>query len=281
MDIATFAEKFGSLFIRSKFLVDGLYQGRHRSITPGYSVEFTEHRPYEAGDDIRFIDWKVYAKTDRFMVKKFTEETELDAYLFLDTSGSMGYEDKFHNSILLAGTLLYLFHMQKDRVSLFTTSSFFIPPTRRKDELMEMFSYLESSRPEGDFDAENILMSFSKVIKKRGFVILISDFLFQFEYLDNFLRFMRKKHRQVIGFWILSEKERKFPFKTGAYFKSIEDASKMKLDPEVERKVYLKKLKMHEDNLKEIFATNGGTLIIPSESETVEDALLKFLGGKR
>ncbi len=281
MDIATFAEKFGNLFIKSKFLVDGLYQGKHRSITPGYSVEFTEHRPYEAGDDIRFVDWKVYARTDRFMVKKFTEETELDAYLFLDTSGSMAYEDKFHNSILLAGTLLYLFHTQKDRVSLFTTSSFFVPPTRRKDELMEIFRYLQNTKPYGDFDVEKTLSSFSSVVRKRGFVIVITDFLFDLDYMDRFLRFMRKKHRQVVGFWVLSDTERMFPFRSGAYFKSLEESQRLKIDPAVERKVYLKRLKMHGERLKEIFNSNGGLLITPSGKNAIEQALFEFLGGRK
>ncbi len=276
MDIVAFAEKFGNLFIKSKYLVDGLYQGKHRSITHGYSVEFTEHRPYEIGDDIRFIDWKVYARTDRYMVKKFTEETELDVYFFLDTSGSMAYEDKFYNSILLTGALMYLFHIQNDRISLFTPTPLYIPPTRNKNEVMEIFRYLEEIKPQGNFEVERAFSRFSSVVKKRGFIIIVSDFLFELDYLDKFLRYMRKKHRQVIGFWILSDKERRFPFVSGAYFRGLEENEKLKVNPSLERKVYLKKLKNHSKRLKETFDKNAGVLIVPEGENIVEDSLLKF-----
>ncbi len=281
MDISSYVRKYGNLFIRSKFLVDGLYQGKHRSITPGYSVEFTEHRPYEIGDDLRFVDWKVYARTDRFMVKKFTDETEMDVYLFVDTSGSMGYEDKFYNAILIAGTFLYLFHHQKDRVSLFTTSGFFMPPTRRKNEVREMFRYLENVTPSGVFVPEHVFSDFSNRIKKRGFIILISDFLYDVEHLGQFVRFMREKHRMTVGFMVLSKKEMDFPFRGGALFKGLEEKDKLELNADIERKIYKKALEVHIEKLSDYFKSNGGNLIVLSQSDPVKGALREFLGGRK
>ncbi len=278
MDISSFAQKYGSLFIKSKFLVDGLYQGRHRSITPGYSVEFTEHRPYEAGDDLRFVDWKVYARTDRFMVKKFTEETEMDVYVFLDTSGSMGFEKKFHNAILTTGALIYLFHTQKDRVSLYSTSGYFMPPTRKRDDIREIFRYLEHITPFGTFNPKECFSDFSLRIKKRGFVILVSDFLYDVSYIEQFLRFMQKKHRQVVGFMILSSKEETFPFKGGAIFKGMEEKEKIELNADIERRRYLKALKEHKKTLSHYFKTNGGHLIFIND-DRVEEGLSRFIGG--
>ena len=281
MDITSFVHKYGKLFIRSKFLVGGLYQGKHRSITPGYSVEFTEHRPYEIGDDLRFVDWKVYARTDRFMVKKFTDETEMDVYIFVDTSGSMGYEDKFHNAILIAGTLLYIFALQKDRVSLFTSSGFFIPPTRRRDEVRTMFEYLENVTPSGVFVPERVFSDFSTRIKKRGFIILVSDFLYNIEHLEQFVRFMRQKHRATVGFMVLSKKETSFPFKGGALFKGLEEKDKLELNADIERRTYIKTLKFHIEKLSDYFKSNGGNLIVLPESDPVKVALEEFLGEKR
>ncbi len=281
MDISPFVEKYGSLFIKSKFLVDGLYQGKHRSITFGYSVEFTEHRPYEVGDDLRFVDWKVYARTDRFMVKKFTDETEMDVYVFLDTSGSMRYEAKFHSAILIAGALLYLFNTQKDRVSLYTTSGFFAPPTRRKDELKEMFRYLENITPQNTFIPDEVFMDFSIRIKKRGYIILISDFLYDISYIERFIRFMHKKHRTTVGFMVLSEKEEKFPFSGGALFKGIEEEAIVEVNADLEKRMYLKALKEHKKSLSNHFKSNGGKLITLTDKDGVESAISMFIGGGR
>lgn len=279
MDIGPFVKKYGSLFIKSKFLVDGLYQGKHRSITPGYSVEFTEHRPYEIGDDLRFVDWKVYARTDRFMVKKFTEETEMDVYIFLDDSGSMGFENKFYSAILIAGSLLYLFHMQKDRVSLYTTSGFFVPPTRRVDEIREMFRYLENIKPKGSFIPSKSFYEFSMTIKKRGFVILISDFLYDITYIERFLTFMQKRRRHTVGFMVLSKSELNFPYKGGAIFKGKEEGGKIEINADIERRIYLKTLRNHKRKLHDHFKSNGGRLIIV-KGGSVEKAISEFIGGE-
>ena len=227
-----------SMALRARLVVEGYIIGQHRSPYHGFSVEFAEHRAYGSGDEIRHIDWKLYAKTDRFYVKRYEEETNLRSYLILDTSNSMNYKStgvtKLQYGNYLIAALSYLMINQQDAVGLIQFAEklkTFIEPKSTKSHLNTVFSSLENQTTGGDTNIESTLHQMAERIKKRGLVILVSDLFDDPKKIISGLKHFRHNKQEIIVFHILDKKELEFDFNSRTKFLDMETGEKLTTEP--------------------------------------------------
>ena len=235
-----------NLYLRARFIVDGVMVGIHPSQAKGLSSEFEEHRGYSQGDDIRHIDWKAYAKFDRYFIKEYHEATNLKAYIAMDSSSSMGYASdgwsKFDYGSTLAASLAYLMLKQQDAVGLVTFSNKIekiIPPKATHDHLFAILKELEDRRPEGETSAASVLQELAASLKRRGLIILISDLLDKHEEVVKGLKQLRSRGSDIMVFQLLDKDELQFPFKEPSLFQDMEEDLKLLADPHAIRSAYL------------------------------------------
>lgn len=208
------------LDLRARFIVEGFLSGLHASPFQGFSVEFSEHRRYSQGDDPKDIDWLVYAKTDRYYIKKYQAETNLTGYLVIDLSESMGYTyrqqlTKFDYAVSLAAALAYLMIHQQDPVGLVTfdqTIAGFLPPRSKRTQLGNMLAMLSKLAPRGQTEIAGSLRKLAAMIRHKSLVMIFSDLLADPEPVIDTLRVLRFGGHDVILFHILDEAEVRFPF---------------------------------------------------------------------
>jgi uncharacterized protein (DUF58 family) len=235
-----------NLYLRARWVAEGMLSGVHRSRSKGFSVEFEEHREYSPGDEIRRIDWKAWGKFDRYFIKEYEDETNLRAYLVLDTSASMDYASdgitKFDYGCTLAASLAYLILKQQDAAGLVTFSTrveAFIPPKAKRDYLIQILHALENRGPAGETNVGKILEEIGGQIKRRGLVILVSDLLDEPEQILKGLRLFRFKGNDVIVFHLLDQAELDLPFEGNILFEDLEAANlKVVADPRSIRNTY-------------------------------------------
>jgi uncharacterized protein (DUF58 family) len=235
-----------NLSLRARWVVEGIMSGVHRSRSKGFSVEFEEHREYSPGDEIRRIDWKALGKFDRYFIKEYEDETNLRAYLLLDTSGSMDYASdgitKFDYGCTLTASLAYLILRQQDAAGLVTFSDHieaFVPPKAKRDYLLEILRALENRGPVGETNVGKILEEIAGQIKRRGLVVLVSDLLDEPERILKGLRLFRFKGNDVIVFHLLDPAELSLPFDGNVLFEDLEEQNlRVVADPRAIRKTY-------------------------------------------
>ncbi len=235
-----------NLYLRARWVVEGLMSGVHRSRSKGFSVEFEEHREYSPGDEIRRIDWKALGKFDRYFIKEYEDETNLRAYLLLDASASMNYASdgitKFDYGCTLTASLAYLILKQQDAAGLVTFSNrieSFIPPKAKRDYLIQILHALETRGPAGETNVGRILEDIAGQIKRRGLVILVSDLLDDPAQILKGLRLFRFKGNDVIVFHLLDPAELDLPFDGNILFEDLEELNlKVIADPRTIRKTY-------------------------------------------
>ena len=239
--------KLKNLYLRAKFVVDGLMIGIHPSRSKGFSSEFEEHREYTQGDDIRHIDWKAYGKSDRFFIKEYREATNLRGHILLDASSSMSYASngwsKFDYGATLAASLAYLMLKQQDSVGLMTFTQKIdrvVPPLAAPGHLFAILKELEDTVPRGETAAGAILQELAGSLKRRGFIVLISDLLDRSEEVLRGLKQLRSKGSDVIVFHLLDRDELDFPFKDSTLFEDLEEDLKLLTDPPAIRPAYQK-----------------------------------------
>jgi uncharacterized protein (DUF58 family) len=222
--------KLSNLDLRARLVVEGFIAGLHRSPYKGFSVEFAEHRQYMPGDPIKNIDWKVYARRDRFYVKEFEEETNLRAYILVDASASMGYSSgasvsKLHYACSLAAALTYLMLRQQDSVGLLTFTSKikkYIPPRSTRGHLNVILTELEHLLPGETTNVSKSLELLARRIRRRGLIILFSDLMDDQASVLSAVKHFRYKKHEVIVFHLLDESEMSFPFKEELAFVDVE-----------------------------------------------------------
>ena len=227
-----------SMALRARLVVEGYIIGQHRSPYHGFSVEFTEHRAYGPGDEIRHIDWRLFGKTERLYVKRYEEETNLRAHIILDTSRSMLYKSgtvsKLNYANSLAASLSYLMINQQDAAGLIQFSNkidTFIPPKSKPSHLNIILKQLDDNKTGKDTKIENVLHRMAERIDKRGIVILISDLLDDPVEVINGLKHFRHKHQEVIVFHILDRKELEFDFNSRTRFLDMESGEEIITEP--------------------------------------------------
>lgn len=256
----------GRLDLRAKFIVEGFLTGLHASPYQGFSVEFSEHRKYVHGDDPKDIDWNVYAKTDKYYIKKFRAETNLSGYLVMDLSASMNYTfrqelTKFEYSISLAAALGYLMIHQQDPVGLVTFDTAirgFLPPKSRRSQLATILGILAGLKPTGTTDLAASLHQLASMIRTKSLVILFTDLLRSDpQKVMHSLHHLRHRGNEVILFHVMDEAEVKFPFKDLIIFEEPESAMKETYDADSIREEYLTELERFRNLYKsECFKAN-------------------------
>ncbi len=276
--------KVSRLDLRARYIVEGFLIGLHRSPYHGFSVEFSEYRPYLPGDEISKIDWKVYGKTDRFFVKQFEEETNLKSYILIDCSKSMGYASngitKYQYAISLASALAYLLFDQKDAVGLVLYSDEIkkvIEPRSSKINLIEIFKTLATSIVDGQTETAQCLSSIAEKIKKRGLVIVISDFLDKLENVESALKKFRFKKNEVITFQILDPQEINFGFSRDAIFKDLESNEEVLTLPYQIKLDYQKMVEEFIKSIKKSLLNHNIDYNLISTDQPFDKALLAFL----
>ena len=242
--------RLGSIELKTRMVVEGFISGLHRSPYRGFSVEFAEYRPYAAGDDLSTLDWKVYARSDRHYVKKFEEDTNLECHVLLDVSASMAYRggsamSKLDYAAVLAGSLAYLMHRQRDRVALLSFDDEIrqrIPAAARSGHLHRILLALERI-PAGHRSAiARPLQQLADALTRRGLVVVISDLLDEPEAVVRGLKRLRSRGTDVIVFQTLDPYELRFPFERAARFLDVETGDEVAADPSKAREAYLEKL---------------------------------------
>jgi uncharacterized protein (DUF58 family) len=232
--------QLASLDLRARTIVEGAFAGMHRNLHPGTSIEFTEHKEYAPGDEIRRIDWKAVGRGDRYFVKRFEDETEMHAVMMVDTSASMGYRrtgvSKFEYASTLAGALAYLMGKQGDAAGLLLFDvglRKYLPPTTRPGQIREVYRMLEEAQPSGRTDPAQALARMGELLEKRSLIIFMSDLLdaepespgtrgvAQGPVADG-LRQLRARGHDVAIFHLLDPDEVELPFQDLMYFEGME-----------------------------------------------------------
>ncbi len=231
--------KIKSLEMKARLVVEGFIAGLHRSPYHGFSVEFAEHRQYMPGDPIRDVDWKVYAKSDRFYIKQYEEETNLKAYMLVDCSRSMAFAsekhiDKLTYSLQLAAALTFLMIKQRDAVGLVSFDEKiknYVPPRSAGSHLHVLLREMEKLEASQSTNIAETLHQMAERIKRRGLIILISDLIDEpADILAGLKHFRHNKH-EVIVFHVLDPREKDFAFPLEAIFKDMETGEKINTLP--------------------------------------------------
>ena len=250
--------KIGNIELKARMVVEGFITGMHKSPYHGFSVEFSQHRQYRPGDEIRFIDWRVFARSGRYYVKEFEEETNLRSMLCIDSSASMKFSSKnrlskFEYSCYLAAALSMLMIQQRDAVGLTLYNNkitSFLPPNSKPSYISQILSVLENAVPSDVTGTAPALELLSERIKRRGLVILFSDFLDDIKSIINAIRHLRHKRHEVLLFHILDPQEIDFNFGNAANFIDLETGEKIITQPYQIKKSYTETMNNFMNNLR-------------------------------
>jgi uncharacterized protein (DUF58 family) len=248
----------GPLELLSQRVVDGFLSGAHRSTHKGGCFEFAEHRAYAAGDETRLIDWRVFARSDRYYIKRFEEETNLQALMVVDGSGSMQFAastvSKYDYARLACACLARLMLRQRDAVGLISTAEegrTYVPPRSNAHHLRAIVDALVRARPGGATSLASVLHGVGKRLKRRGLVVVFSDCFDDAAQLIKALRLLRLRGHEVLVFHVLAPEERTFSFDRWSRFECLEQAGvHLDLDPSSIRKGYLERLQKFLDDLQ-------------------------------
>ena len=243
------------LDLRARMVVRGFLQGLHSSPFQGFSVQFSEHRRYNKGDDPKLIDWLVYAKTDKYYVKRFEAETNLTGYLLMDLSASMGFTQrqtmtKFEYATCLAASLTYLMNMQQDPVGLITFDEKMranLPARSRRGHLGDVLAQLSRLKPEGKTDLPTCITQVAAMLRQHSLVMLFSDLLSDPEEVISALARLRHAGHDVIVFHIMDEAEVNFPYEGPVQFEDSETGEAVSVDASGFREEYLQQLQDFRD----------------------------------
>jgi uncharacterized protein (DUF58 family) len=277
------------LDLRAQFVAKGFLQGLHASPFHGFSVEFSEHRRYAHGDDPKDIDWLVYAKTDKYYVKKFEAETNITGYLAMDLSRSMGYTyrqelTKFDYAICLAAALAYLMITQQDPVGLLAFNDKIrksLPPKSKRTQLGNMLSLLARLKPEGETDIAGSIEQIAAMLKHRSLVMIFSDLLVETEPLLNSLYRLRHGGHDIILFHILDEAEVHFPFTGLCEMEDPESGQKLKVDAEGFRRDYVQRVDDFRETLRSACQKSTIDYVALDTSMQFDKALMEYLISRR
>lgn len=276
------------LQLRARFAVEGYYSGIHKSPYHGFNVEFAEYREYSPGDDLRYLDWRVFARSDRFFVKQFEAETNLSCYLLLDSSGSMDFttakETRLDYGASLAAALALLMLRQGDQAGLVvfdTAVRRFIPPRGNARHFGGILEALEGIKPGGDTDISAVLHEIAERVRRRSLVIVISDFFDNVERVMRGLQHFRHRRHEVIVLHLLDDAEVEFPFERITLFEGMERGEEIVVDPRVLRAGYRARFRQYLEELRRGCAEKDIDYQRMQLSEPFDRALTSYLTGRK
>lgn len=248
--------KLANLPLVARRVVEGFLSGRHKSPFHGFSVEFLDHRPYAAGDELRAVDWKVVARTDRYFVKRFEQETNLRATLALDISRSMAFGkgvDKLNYGGMLSAALAYLLLRQNDAVGLALFDANIcdlLPPRAHPTQFARVVERLDGIQVGGASNVANALHQLADRVRRRGLIVVISDFIDNVEQIADALEHFRHNGHDAIVFQVLSDTELTLPFDRRSEFHESETGLVLTADPGPLRQRYLEKVTAFTQSLR-------------------------------
>jgi len=276
--------KVDNLELVAKFIVQGFMTGLHRSPYHGFSVEFSAYRKYAQGDELKFVDWRVFGRTDKFYVKQFEETTNLNCYIALDVSESMRMADngvsKFRYGCFIAAGLTYMMLKQGDCVGLaaFRAGEVdFIPAARRAGHLATVLGRLARITPAGKTDLGSGFVNLAGRIRSRSLIILISDLLAGPQQVIDTLKYFRYQNHEVIVFHVLTQAELTFPFFKQTYFRDMETGQTVITDPGSIRQEYIRLLQAHIQRLKHECEERQIDFLSLSTSDQLDQSLMTYL----
>ncbi len=276
--------KLKTLELRASMVVEGFMVGLHRSPYHGFSVEFSEHRPYIQGDSLKNIDWKVYAKSEKFFVKQFEEETNLISHIFVDVSKSMDYKHtakvtKLEYATILAAALAYVMIDQQDSVGLATYSDkihSYLHPKSSRVYLKTLLTALDQIKPSGATATSKCLDSVAEKIKKRGLTIIISDFFDDLNSTFTALKRIHYKKNEVIVFQILDPIEKSFGFDRDSIFVDLETGEQITTQPYHIQRAYQESMNEYLNKLKSECLNFGIEYNLIDTSQPFDKALMGY-----
>ncbi|MCA9223416.1 MAG: DUF58 domain-containing protein [Planctomycetales bacterium] len=276
-----------NLQLRAKVVVEGFFSGLHRSPYHGFSVEFSEYRQYTAGDDLRYLDWKLFARSDRYYIKRFEDETNLRCYLLVDLSRSMGFGsvgyDKAEYARTTAATFAYFLSLQRDAVGLVTFDERiqdYLPARFRPGHLHRVMMGLEHAVAGKSTNLQLPLEQIARTAAKRGMIVLISDMLAPIEAIESQLGYLRSRGHEAVVMRVLDPAEVDFGFDQPAMFQDLESGREMYIDPAATRDEYRRRFEEHAAGLDRVCNQLGIDLYSLSTDRPLEFALFDLLNSR-
>lgn len=278
--------RIGSLELLARAVVEGFMSGLHRSPYTGFSTEFTEYRQYNPGDDLRYLDWRLLGRTDRYFIKKYRADTNTQCHILIDTSASMNYSHttsvtKLQYAQFLAASLSYLLNRQQDAVGLLAFADkvhTHVPARNRTGHMRTLFGTLSMIEAGGETRLAESLHQLAEILTRRGIVVLISDFYDQPDRLKEAFQHLRFKGHDMIAFHVLDQNELDFDFTDAVLL--LEDAEtqeQMPVLPDVVMSGYRERMRRHVEEMRECAAANHVDYEMLTTKQPLDFALFSFL----
>ena len=281
-------KRIARLDLRARHVVEGFLAGMHRSPYFGQSIEFRQHRQYTYGDDLRYVDWKVWAKQDRYYVKQFEEDTNLRCTLLCDVSGSMRYGrgamNKYEYASTIAVSLAYLLLRQQDAVGCVAfddVARMTVPLRTKRNHLDSIIQALELSEPRQKTDIYQILRNVAESSPRRGLMVLVSDLLVDRPSLFRGLRLLRSRGHDVLVFHVMDDDELDFPFNGPTRFEGLELADQLRCNPRALREGYLASLGVYLEEIRRGCSRHNVDYALLRTSAPLDAALAAYLSNRR
>ncbi len=278
--------RIDNLELLARTVVDGFLSGLHRSPYLGFSIDFAEHRPYMPGDDLRRVDWKLFARTDRHYVKLFEAETNANFAVVLDVSGSMAYGShgvtKMDYARYLAASLAFFSHRQRDRVGLITFRERiveYVPPSMKHMETV--LHVVDRARAEGPGSLAGPLLTVAERLGRRGILALVSDLYREPDEVLDAVGLLRARGHDVLVFHVLDPAERLFPFEDPSGFEDLETGEQIPVIPRRLREAYVGLVREHIEALREGLTARRVDYALLDTAEPLDRALFAYLSARQ
>ena len=276
--------RIARLELRARHVVEGFLSGMHRSPYFGQSVEFLQHREYAWGDDLRDVDWKVWAKQDRYYVKQYEEDTNLRCTLLCDVSTSMRYGNgamnKYEYGCTIAASLAYLLLRQQDAVGCVAfddATRMTVPLRTKRNHLDSIVQAMEISKPQNKTDVYQMLRTVAEAYPRRGLMVLISDLLVDRSGLFRGLNLLRSRGHDILVFHVLDDDELDFPFTGPTRFDGLELPEQLRCNPRALREGYLAALASYLEEVRRGCVRHAVDYALLRTSQPLDAALAAYL----
>lgn len=282
--------KISRMELVARQVMDGYVQGMHRSPHVGFALDFAQHRPYVPGDDIKRIDWRVFAKADRYYIKQYEVSTNLRCHVVLDASGSMAYRgaqgamSKFRYAQFVAACLCYLVLHQQDSAGLLTFDTAvrdYLPAKSHPTHLMRLLRALDEARPTSESGVAPILHEIADRVPRRGMLIVISDLFDRADAIVEAMHHLRHRRHEVLLLQVLADEELTFPFRKWSLFENLErPGHRVRLDPATMRAQYLANVHRHQQTLRAAAGRLNISHVVLNTKEPFDEALTTYLAAR-
>ncbi len=284
-----FLSKLANLELVARCAVEGFFSGLHPSPFQGFSVEYSDHREYHPGDEVKFVDWKVFARTDRLCIKRFHQETNTTVYILLDVSKSMSFSGddstrKIDYACFLAAALSYLMLKQGDSTSLILFAGNIVaqvPPASRRTHLHAILKTLDRTAPAGQTNLAAVLHAVAETTKRRGLVILLSDLLDDEDDIFRGLAHLKFLKHDVIVFHIMDHQELSLDYEGLIQFEDLESSDRVRTFPQSIRSSYQQRVAEFLDNIKRTLGKGNIDYCLLETSEPLDRAFIAYLVKRR